>query len=368
MLDMGFLPDVKRVMAALPARRQTLLFSATMPASIAELAGGLLGDPVRVAVAPQATPVERIEQKVLFVAKRGQARPFGRDAQGPPHRPRPGLHTHQARRRPVAKALIQAHVRADALPRQQVPECPPGGPAALPGRTDPGAGGHRPGRPGPGREGGDPRHQLRPAQRARELRAPPSAAPPGPGPTGWHLLLRRRGASLFAGHPGADPQTVPCGGGPSLPLGHHPLAEPERPPAPAPPQRRPSRPPHPPGPRRPRLAPPAGAGRPERPRGRPGPLASGPGAGRGRAGPAAPGSGRGRRAARSGRPGSARPLPRAGRGSARGPGRPRARVPPGRGAGWRRSPGPPRPGHRPAPGKSLGQGPGPAAPGGGRPG
>ena len=67
MLDMGFLPDVKRVIKALPAGRQTLLFSATMPNDIAKLAGSILKDPVRVEVTPVASTVERIEQRVLFV-------------------------------------------------------------------------------------------------------------------------------------------------------------------------------------------------------------------------------------------------------------------------------------------------------------
>ena len=69
MLDMGFIPDVKRITAALPARRQTLLFSATMPKSIESLADGLLGDPVRVEITPTATTVEKTVQRVLFVPK-----------------------------------------------------------------------------------------------------------------------------------------------------------------------------------------------------------------------------------------------------------------------------------------------------------
>ncbi len=69
MLDMGFIHDVRRVMKALPEKRQSLLFSATMPGDIAELAGRLLKDPVRVEVTPPATTVERIDQAVLFVEK-----------------------------------------------------------------------------------------------------------------------------------------------------------------------------------------------------------------------------------------------------------------------------------------------------------
>ncbi len=69
MLDMGFLPDVKRIIAAVPKQRQTLLFSATMPAPIAELAKGVLIDPVRVAVTPKATAAETVTQSVYFVSK-----------------------------------------------------------------------------------------------------------------------------------------------------------------------------------------------------------------------------------------------------------------------------------------------------------
>jgi ATP-dependent RNA helicase RhlE len=69
MLDMGFIRDVKKIAAAVPRHRQTLLFSATMPKSVQGLASGLLSDPVRVEVAPAATTVEKVEQRVLFVAK-----------------------------------------------------------------------------------------------------------------------------------------------------------------------------------------------------------------------------------------------------------------------------------------------------------
>ena len=69
MLDMGFIRDVKKIAAAAAGRRQTMLFSATMPASVLGLAGGLLNNPVRIEVAPAATTVELVDQRVLFVAK-----------------------------------------------------------------------------------------------------------------------------------------------------------------------------------------------------------------------------------------------------------------------------------------------------------
>ncbi len=72
MLDMGFIVDVKRIIAFLPKKRQTLMFSATMPREIAELAEQLLYKPERVSIKPAATPVERIEQGVYFVEKRAK--------------------------------------------------------------------------------------------------------------------------------------------------------------------------------------------------------------------------------------------------------------------------------------------------------
>jgi ATP-dependent RNA helicase RhlE len=69
MLDMGFIRDIRRITPLLPKQRQTLLFSATMPNDVADLARGLLRDPIRVEVVPQSTTAERIDQKVYFVAR-----------------------------------------------------------------------------------------------------------------------------------------------------------------------------------------------------------------------------------------------------------------------------------------------------------
>jgi ATP-dependent RNA helicase RhlE len=69
MLDMGFVHDVRRVVQAIPKQRQTLLFSATMPAAIEALAQNLLINPVRVAVKPAVTTAEGVAQSVMFVAK-----------------------------------------------------------------------------------------------------------------------------------------------------------------------------------------------------------------------------------------------------------------------------------------------------------
>jgi ATP-dependent RNA helicase RhlE len=69
MLDMGFIHDVKKIIKALPAQRQTMLFSATMPPQIAQLAASLLHQPVRVEVTPVSSTAEKIEQSVYFIPK-----------------------------------------------------------------------------------------------------------------------------------------------------------------------------------------------------------------------------------------------------------------------------------------------------------
>ncbi|MBI3711135.1 MAG: DEAD/DEAH box helicase [Proteobacteria bacterium] len=67
MLDMGFIHDIRRIVRTLPAQRQSLFFSATMPKEAGALAADLLRDPVRVAVTPSASTVELVDQHVIFV-------------------------------------------------------------------------------------------------------------------------------------------------------------------------------------------------------------------------------------------------------------------------------------------------------------
>ena len=73
MLDMGFIHDIRKIVAKIPSERQTLFFSATMPQQIAELAKQMLRDPVRVAVTPAATTVEKVAQRVIHVDRAGKA-------------------------------------------------------------------------------------------------------------------------------------------------------------------------------------------------------------------------------------------------------------------------------------------------------
>jgi ATP-dependent RNA helicase RhlE len=69
MLDMGFIRDIRKILTQIPKKRQSLLFSATIPHSIVELSRGMLYDPVRVSITPESTTVEAIEQSLMFVMK-----------------------------------------------------------------------------------------------------------------------------------------------------------------------------------------------------------------------------------------------------------------------------------------------------------
>jgi ATP-dependent RNA helicase RhlE len=69
MLDMGFIHDIKKIIAKLPYKRQSLFFSATMPASIVELSSEILGNYEKVTIKPKQATAEKIEQAVYFVSK-----------------------------------------------------------------------------------------------------------------------------------------------------------------------------------------------------------------------------------------------------------------------------------------------------------
>jgi len=72
MLDMGFIHDIRKIIAKLPAQRQSLFFSATMPPAIVNLSRKILGNPEKVIVKPEQTTAEKVEQAVYFVSKRGK--------------------------------------------------------------------------------------------------------------------------------------------------------------------------------------------------------------------------------------------------------------------------------------------------------
>jgi ATP-dependent RNA helicase RhlE len=115
MLDMGFIHDVRRVIALLPAKRQTLFFSATMPPEARKLADLLLHDPAQVAVTPVSSTVETIDQRVYFVEK-SDKRALLKHLLGAPEITRALVFTrtkHAADR--VADQLRRAGVEVDAI-------------------------------------------------------------------------------------------------------------------------------------------------------------------------------------------------------------------------------------------------------------
>ncbi len=103
MLDMGFIHDVKKVIAAIPRQRQTLFFSATMPPEVQRLSASLLHNPVKVEVTPASSTAETVEQEVFFVDKSNKA----------------NLLVHLLNTRDIAEALVFSRTKhgADKLVR-----------------------------------------------------------------------------------------------------------------------------------------------------------------------------------------------------------------------------------------------------------
>jgi ATP-dependent RNA helicase RhlE len=115
MLEMGFIRDVQRITAALPKKRQTLLFSATMPDTIRKMAESLMHDPVNVAVTPVATAAETVEQQVYYVEK-ADKRHLLSELLSDPEIERALVFTrtkHTANR--VAAHLVKVGIHADAI-------------------------------------------------------------------------------------------------------------------------------------------------------------------------------------------------------------------------------------------------------------
>ncbi|NWG24899.1 MAG: DEAD/DEAH box helicase [Pseudorhodoplanes sp.] len=106
MLDMGFINDIRKIIAKLPAKRQSLFFSATMPREIEDLSRQMLRDPARVAVTPVATTAEKVDQRVVLVERAGKS----------------ALLADILRREPIDRALVFTRTKhgADKVVRQLV--------------------------------------------------------------------------------------------------------------------------------------------------------------------------------------------------------------------------------------------------------
>jgi ATP-dependent RNA helicase RhlE len=104
MLDMGFINDIRKIVARVPQKRQTLMFSATMPPEIRALAQTILHNPASVNVAPVGTTIEKVDQSVYFVAKRNK----------------PHLLAHLIKNNAISRALVFTRTKhgADRVVRQ----------------------------------------------------------------------------------------------------------------------------------------------------------------------------------------------------------------------------------------------------------
>ncbi len=98
MLDMGFIHDIRKIIDKLPAKRQSLFFSATMPPDIVMLSRKILGNPEKVSVRPEQTTAEKVEQSVYFVSKKGK----------------PGLLIHLLKTESVDSALVFSRTKHGA--------------------------------------------------------------------------------------------------------------------------------------------------------------------------------------------------------------------------------------------------------------
>ncbi len=115
MLDMGFIHDVRRVIAALPKQRQTLFFSATLPHAIQTLARDILTNPARVEVTPSATTVDKIAQSLYHVDRHGKFPLLRLLLQDPSLRRTLVFARTKRGANKVADLLTASHVRADAI-------------------------------------------------------------------------------------------------------------------------------------------------------------------------------------------------------------------------------------------------------------
>ncbi len=121
MLDLGFIHALKRIVALVPPKRQTLFFSATMPRAIKELADKYLTNPAEVSVTPTATTVDRIDQRVTMVNQAEKTALLALLLQNEPRRARAGVQPDQARRRQDRETARRRQHPGRRDPRQQEP-------------------------------------------------------------------------------------------------------------------------------------------------------------------------------------------------------------------------------------------------------
>src|SRR5258708_15768535 len=115
MLDMGFIHDIRRIVAKLPTQRQTLLFSATMPQAIAELAAAMLRNPAKVAVTPVASTVDRVTQRIVHVDRQGKSAVLADLLRDEPIDPAPVFTRTKHGAHKLVRGLGKGRIRAQAI-------------------------------------------------------------------------------------------------------------------------------------------------------------------------------------------------------------------------------------------------------------
>ncbi len=115
MLDMGFIHDVKKIVAKLPPKRQTLFFSATMPPEISNLANTILNNPIRVEATPVSSTAERVEQGIYYVEKNDKKSLLIHLLKDPAIKSVLVFTRTKHGADKVAKELTKVHIKADAI-------------------------------------------------------------------------------------------------------------------------------------------------------------------------------------------------------------------------------------------------------------
>lgn len=115
MLDMGFIHDIKKIIAKLPPKRQSLFFSATMPPVIVELSRKILGDFERVTIKPQQATAERVEQGVYFVTKKNKPNLLIHLSEKDPNDSALIFSRTKHGANKIVKQLAKADIKADAI-------------------------------------------------------------------------------------------------------------------------------------------------------------------------------------------------------------------------------------------------------------
>ena len=167
MLDMGFLPEIRRILAQLPSRRQTLFFSATMPGPIAALAKEMLRNPVSIATQRQSAPASGITQAVYPVSQELKSSLLVHLLTQQDDDPGAGVHANQASRQPSCRYAGAGRHQVRAHPRQPVAGAAHGRARRLQERHLSGPRGDRYRRARHRRRSAGPRRQLRRAAGAR---------------------------------------------------------------------------------------------------------------------------------------------------------------------------------------------------------